>query len=87
MSFILGLKLRGLVEEEPKQYNTVEDKLDKNLDQMVTSISTLKGLARGLGEEIITQNELIDNITYKAEKADITLHKQSKEMDRMLKKK
>ena len=54
---------------------------------MAHSITTLKGLARGLGEEIISQNELVDNIMYKAEKADFTIGKQNKDMDRILKKK
>lgn len=54
---------------------------------MAYSISTLKGLATNLGEEIISQNELVDNIMYKAEKADFTINKQNKDMNRLLKKK
>ncbi|XP_060534149.1 synaptosomal-associated protein 29 [Cylas formicarius] len=61
-------------------------RLDANLQEMCDNISRLKGLASELGQEIDTQNDLIDNITYKAEKADITIGKQNKEMVKILKK-
>lgn len=60
--------------------------LDANLQEMCHSISRLKGLATDMSYEIDTQNDLIDNITDKAERADITIQKQSKDMQKILKK-
>ncbi|CAG9770829.1 unnamed protein product [Ceutorhynchus assimilis] len=61
-------------------------KLDANLQEMCNNISRLKGLAGELGQEIDTQNDLIDNITYKTEQADMTIHKQNKDMMKLMKK-
>lgn len=61
--------------------------LDANLQEMATSISRLKGLATDLSQEIDTQNDLIDNISNKTEKADINIQRQNKDMQRILKKK
>ncbi|KAF7285910.1 hypothetical protein GWI33_009381 [Rhynchophorus ferrugineus] len=61
-------------------------KLDANLQEMCSNISRLKGLASELGEEIDSQNDLIDNITNKAEKAELTVQKQNKDMQKILKK-
>ena len=84
-----SFRLRGLSEEEemykPKT-NNVSAVLEKNLDEMSGSLARLKGLAIGLTEEIDSQNDLLDNITDKTEKADITLMKQSRDMRHLLKK-
>lgn len=61
-------------------------KLDANLKEMYSNISVLKGLATDLSYEIDSQNDLIDNITNKAETADLTINKQNKEIQRLLKK-
>lgn len=53
---------------------------------MYSNISRLKGLATDLSYEIESQNDLIDNITNKTELADITIGKQNKDMQRILKK-
>lgn len=60
--------------------------LEQNLNEMSGSLARLKHLAIGLSEEIDSQNDLIDNITDKTEKADITLQQQNKEMLHILKK-
>lgn len=44
------------------------------------------GLALGLGEEIDSQNDLVENILSKADKADINMGRQNKELNRILKK-
>lgn len=44
------------------------------------------GLALGLGEEIDSQNELVENILSKTDKADINMERQNKELNRILKK-
>lgn len=61
-------------------------KLDANLKEMYSNISVLKGLATDLSYEIDSQNDLIDNITNKTETADLTINKQNKEIQRLLKK-
>jgi len=44
------------------------------------------GLALGLGGEIDSQNDLVENILSKADKADINMERQNKEINRILKK-
>ncbi|CAL7944564.1 unnamed protein product [Xylocopa violacea] len=84
-----ALKLRGLdddIESTNTLSNNVSKILEKNLDEMSGSLARLKGLAIGLSEEIDLQNDLIDNITDKAEKTDIMLQKQNKDLTHLLKK-
>lgn len=87
-----SLKLKGLLEddEDDLRPNSATDSvskiLEKNLDEMSGSLARLKGLAIGLSEEIGSQNDLIDNITDKAERADIMLQKQNKDMAHLLRK-
>lgn len=88
-----GLRTRGLDSDWDRPSASsgpgtqkVNQVLDKNLDDMCSSLSRLKGLAQGLGEEIDTQNDLVDRITDKTDKADVTLMRQNKEMSRILKK-
>ncbi|KAJ8910090.1 hypothetical protein NQ315_013227 [Exocentrus adspersus] len=61
-------------------------RLDANLQEMCSNISRLKGLASELGSEIETQNDLISGIIDKTENADMTVNKQNKDMQRLLKK-
>jgi synaptosomal-associated protein 29 len=61
--------------------------LDRNLDEMCDSLSRLKGLAIDLNGEIDTQNELIDDIGDKVENVDAKIHKQNREMFKILGKK
>lgn len=58
--------------------------LNRNLEEMCGSLSKLKGLAQGLGEEIDSQNDLVDRITDKTDKADVTIGAQNKDMQRLL---
>ncbi|XP_012253435.1 synaptosomal-associated protein 29 [Athalia rosae] len=83
-----ALRVRGLLDEEepPRLENNVSAILEKNLDEMSGSLARLKGLAVGLTEEIDSQNDLIDTVMEKTEKADITIERQNKDMKRLLKK-
>lgn len=63
----------------------MNEKIDRNLEQMSGNLSTLKNLALDMSNEIEYQNNLIEDITYKAVKAEITIKKQTKDMNRMLK--
>ncbi|KAL3271364.1 hypothetical protein HHI36_021848 [Cryptolaemus montrouzieri] len=63
-----------------------EAKLDANLQEMCSNISRLKGLATDMSLEIDSQNDLIGGIIDKTDIADMMIHKQNKEMARILKK-
>lgn len=64
----------------------ISAKLDANLQEMCSNISRLKGLATDLSFEIDSQNDLIGNIVDKTEHADLSITKQNKDMNRILKK-
>ena len=64
-----------------------DQRLEQNLEDMCGSLSRLKGLATDLQGEIVSQNDLIDNMNYKMEDVDIKVNKQSKEMNKLLGKK
>ncbi|XP_071452307.1 synaptosomal-associated protein 29 [Hetaerina americana] len=81
-----GLRVRGLVREEEIPSGNVGDVLNRNLDEMSGSISRLKGLARGLGEEIDVQNDIIENVSTKADRADLSISRQNRDMKQILKK-
>ncbi|XP_050428275.1 synaptosomal-associated protein 29 [Adelges cooleyi] len=81
-----GLRIRGLVDNEITGPSDVQSSLDNNLDEILGSVTRLKGLALGLGEEIDSQNDLVENIMGKADKADINMERQNKEINRILKK-
>ncbi|XP_012284907.1 synaptosomal-associated protein 29 [Orussus abietinus] len=84
-----SLRIRGFSddEEEPKPTtNNVSVVLEQNLDEMSGSLARLKGLAIGLSEEIDSQNDLIENLVDKSERADITMQKQNKDIKHLLKK-
>ena len=51
---------------------------------MSGGMSRLKMLAQGLGDEIVDQNDQLERIQGKAEKADITIRSQNKQMNRIL---
>lgn len=78
-----GLDLRN----EPAGSRDFTSRLDANLQEMSTSISTLKGLATNLSYEIDSHNDLLDTITEKTETADINITKQNKDMQSILKRK
>ncbi|XP_025203898.1 synaptosomal-associated protein 29 [Melanaphis sacchari] len=81
-----GLRIRGLVDNESTTPTDVQSSLDNNLDEILGSVTRLKGLALGLGGEIDSQNDLVENIIGKADKADINMERQNKEINRILKK-
>jgi synaptosomal-associated protein 29 len=60
--------------------------VDKNLEDMCFSLTRLKGLAEGLGDEIDAQNEMLDRLTDKTDKADFSIMRQNKDMNKLLKK-
>ncbi|XP_034230735.1 synaptosomal-associated protein 29 [Thrips palmi] len=94
-----GLRIRGLADEDDgsdmrsptssnplqSRFNHINDILDKNMDEVGSSLTRLKGLAVGLGEEIESQNDLIGRIHDKTDRADVTIQRQNREIKRLLK--
>ncbi|EDW57016.1 synaptosomal-associated protein 29 [Drosophila sechellia] len=66
--------------------NPFQAQIDSNLEEMCSNLSVLKMLATDLGGEIESQNELLDNMNYKIEDVDLKIHKQNKDMSKLLKK-
>lgn len=64
-----------------------EARLQNNLSDMSSSLSRLKHLAIDLHEEIVTSNDLIDEIHTKVETVDTKIGRQNKEMHKILGKK
>jgi synaptosomal-associated protein 29 len=64
----------------------VDKILDNNLEEMGSALSRLKLLGINLGEAIEGDNQLIDRIQAKADSADIGIQRQTKDMERILKK-
>ncbi|KAL6256817.1 synaptosomal-associated protein 29 [Pogonomyrmex barbatus] len=89
-SSYLSTKMRGNYDNGLEDVRPTNDRvtkvLEQNLNEMSGSLAKLKHLAIGLSEEIDSQNDLIDNITDKTEKADIMLQQQNKDMLHLLKK-
>jgi len=54
------------------------------LDQMSSGMSRLKGLAVGLGDEISAQNDQLDRIAPKVERADTKIRDQNRQMRHIL---
>jgi len=54
------------------------------LEQMSSGVSRLKGLAEGLGDEISAQNEQLDRIAPKVERADTKIRDQNRQMRHIL---
>jgi synaptosomal-associated protein 29 len=66
------------------QWNEYEASLDKNLDVMSSGLSQLTMLARGLEDEIETQNDQIDRIMPKVDRADTKIRDQNRQMRQIL---
>ena len=63
----------------------IDRQLDENLSELDLGLGRLKNLAIGLGSEIEVQNQSLDRITGKAERAEDTLQHQNRQMKRILK--
>jgi len=82
-----GPKNRRASEMSQKDRSRQIDKqLDNNLDELGLGLGRLKQLALGLGDEIENQNEMIEGITSRSERADDTLRHQNRQMTQLLKK-
>lgn len=83
-------------EEQPRSFTAksgyaarsqeIEKALDSNLGELSLGLGRLKNLAMGLGTEIETQNDMIERIMTKEERAEETLGYQNRQMKQILKK-
>ena len=53
-------------------------------EDMTTGMARLKGLAMGMGDEISAQNEQLDRINTKVDRADVRIRDQNRQMGRIL---
>ena len=83
-----GLRTRGLVEDDGSANGkmSVDDILDRNLDEMSMGLSRLKGLAHDLNAELDEHNGIIDRLDDKAANTSWRVDKQNKDMNKLLKK-
>lgn len=82
-----GLKIRGLcdTDDNSTMESNAQAAIDNNLDHMLSSIYRIKDLSYTLGDEIESQNDLIDRVMDKTEKADGVISKQNKDIQKILK--
>jgi synaptosomal-associated protein 29 len=69
-----------------QNYNAVDERLDRNLDDMASSLARLKGLAQGLNTELDDHDQIIGRVHDKAEVVGFKVDKQNRDMGRILKK-
>eukprot|EP00090_Calanus_glacialis_P014897 TRINITY_DN2375_c0_g1_i2.p1 TRINITY_DN2375_c0_g1~~TRINITY_DN2375_c0_g1_i2.p1 ORF type:complete len:259 (-),score=105.58 TRINITY_DN2375_c0_g1_i2:362-1138(-) len=73
----------GLIQ---KPAGSVDEALDRNLDDMASGLARLKGLAQGLNSELSDHNQILDRVTDKTEVVGFKVDKQNKDMNKILKK-
>ncbi|KAK7087788.1 synaptosomal-associated protein 29-like [Littorina saxatilis] len=80
-----GGRSAGLQYVQPITRSAREEDLDKNLGVMSDGLGRLKMLAQGLGDEIEQQNEMLDRVDPKVNRANDLLEIQNHQMNRILK--
>jgi len=75
------MRLRSESNPSSKEVDAI---LDKNLEEMGSALSRLKGLGLGLQDEIESQNDLLVRVGQKTEDADWRIKRQNKEMTKIL---
>lgn len=81
----VGDRKAPLFDKDPTSAD-VDARLDQNLDDVCSGLSRLRGLATGLQTEITEQNQMLDRISDKTDRADIRVNVQNKQMNRLLNK-
>jgi len=66
------------------RWGAMDDEIDENLDLMAANLARLKNLGIGLADEIEDQNKLIDRLAVKADKADVVIRDQDKQMKKIM---
>ena len=80
-----ALRSRGLLENQ-NTAASVDEVLDKNLDEMAMGLSRLKGLALDLNTELDEHEDILNRLDDKSAQAGIKVTKQNKDMAKLLKK-
>ena len=65
---------------------SVDEVLDRNLDEMAMGLSRLKGLALDLNAELDEHDDILIRLDDKASRTGIKVEKQNKDMSKILKK-
>ena len=65
---------------------SVDDRLNKNLDEMGMGLGRLKAMAQDLNQELEEHNDIIDRLDDKTSKTNWRVEKQNKDMNKLLKK-
>lgn len=81
-----ALRARGLAEENSDKMASVDEVLDRNLDEMAMGLSRLKGLALDLNAELDEHDDILIRLDDKASRTGIKVEKQNKDMSKILKK-
>ena len=81
-----ALRSRGLAEENSDKMASVDEVLDRNLDEMAMGLSRLKGLALDLNAELDEHDDILIRLDDKASRTGIKVEKQNKDMSKILKK-
>lgn len=66
------------------RWEAMDNEIDANLDSMSSQLARLKTLGAAIGEEVDSQNELLDRIQVKAERNDARVRDQDSQMKRLL---
>ena len=81
-----ALRSRGLLENQNTAAASVDEVLDKNLDEMAMGLSRLKGLTLDLNTELDEHEDILNRLDDKSAQAGIKVTKQNKDMSKLLKK-
>lgn len=79
-----SLYVESVCPAEPPRSQQVDDILEAHLEDITNHIEQLAHLGAEFGKEIDNQNELIDTLQDKVERADINIGKQNKDMNKIL---
>jgi len=71
---------------DPDVSGSVDEALDRNLDDMASGLARLKGLAQGLNSELSEHNQILDRVGDKTEVVGFKVDRQNKDMNKILKK-
>ncbi|CAG9535201.1 unnamed protein product [Cercopithifilaria johnstoni] len=66
------------------RWEAMDSEIDSNLDSMSSQLARLRMLGEALGEEVSSQNEMLDRIQVKAERTNIRVKDQDKQMKKLL---
>ncbi|VDP11971.1 unnamed protein product [Soboliphyme baturini] len=66
------------------RWGEMDDEIENNLDLMGNSLQRLKELGLALGSEVDQQNQLLDRVANKAEKTNLIVEGQNKQMKKIL---